>query len=90
MPDVSRTYCARHDTWHASSETCLFCAIAAQLNELRHTLATLEARMADQDTQAMQDRRRITALEHRATDLQRAHNALARDLPCNPVAPNTR
>ena len=59
-----RLYCARHDTWHAATAACLHCATAAQLNELRQTIATLESRLADADTQAMQDRRRITQLEH--------------------------
>lgn len=89
MPEQSRTYCARHDQWHSVHATCLFCAIAAQLNALQQALATLEARIADQDMQAMQDRRRIVALEHRANDLLRVHTVLAQQL-CNPVAPSDR
>lgn len=74
-----RLYCARHDTWHDTTANCPHCATAALINELRQTIGTLEARLADADTQATQDRRRISALEHRALREQEAHNITARE-----------
>lgn len=79
-------YCARHDTWHSAQSACLHCAAAAQLNDLRQTIGTLEARLADANTQAMQDRRRIDALEHRISAVQAAQNRHAACACCNRVA----
>lgn len=53
--------------------------LAARLGALRDQIALLEARIADLETQAMQDRRQIYAALHQLQELQRQHNAAARD-----------
>jgi chromosome segregation ATPase len=56
---------------------CLPCDTAAAARELRDAANVLEARIADQDAEIGQLRRRVTELEHRCNDRQAAHNRLA-------------
>lgn len=69
------SYCTRHLLAH-STPFCSLCKAEAATNE-RDALNILEARIADQDGEIGQLRRRITDLEHRTNDRQAAHNALA-------------
>jgi hypothetical protein len=62
---VNREYCFKHQLLRPAGEQCGHCAAEAGATQLG----------ADLVAEHLDLRRRVSALEHRMNDLQRAHNA---------------
>lgn len=67
-------YCARHGVLYTKSLGCTVCATERQQ---RDEITVLDARISDLVAENADLRRRVSALEHRMTDLQLSHNRLA-------------